>query len=90
MDECRQLYVSEHFGFQDEARCYSCDNCRIHSLNSDAGLQEWIATIPHEGLQIDHVLNSLPASRYAVFFEGMKKALESAEIWMEGQRIFKA
>lgn len=90
MNECRQLYVSDHFGFEDEARCHSCDNCRIHSLNSDAGLQEWIATIPHEGLQIDYVLNSLPASRYAVFFEGMKKALESAEIWMEGQRIFKA
>ena len=90
MEECRQLYVSDHFGFEGEERCHNCDNCRIHLLNSDAGLQKWIATIPHDGVPINHVLHSLPASRYAVFFEGIKKALESAEVWMEGQTIFKA
>lgn len=85
---CRQLVVSHYFGFEDSQACGTCDNCRINSLNTT--LPQWIDSIPEDGISINTVLKTLPASRYAVFFEGLKQALDAGEVWMEGQKVLKA
>ncbi|HKI77843.1 MAG TPA: RecQ family zinc-binding domain-containing protein, partial [Ignavibacteriaceae bacterium] len=31
-EECRRVYISEYFGFNDEEPCGNCDNCTLNAI----------------------------------------------------------
>jgi ATP-dependent DNA helicase RecQ len=84
---CRQQIIQRYFSGEDVQRCENCDNCM--KANESWAREQWLITIPEQGLEIGQLEKHVPVNYKSVLFHFLELWAESNEIEVVNRTIYR-
>jgi len=89
---CRQVFISNYFGFKDENDCMVCDNCEASNFTIKEGRQDYqnqiLSHIKNNISDLDTIIKSFHLKEKDVVIKAIDYLIEEEIIHIRGKKVY--